>query len=87
MALGQAEQDPDLPRSVSFWDNSNVLGKVQSHLCFKTVAGQAELLAGQVNFRGSFPRSVNNVLLPILHPATYSKLLDLCVINKHIDRG
>ena len=28
-AIGQAEQDPDLPRSASI-----VLGKVESHLCF-----------------------------------------------------
>ena len=61
--MGQAEQDPDLPRSAS-----NVLGKVQSRLCFNRVAGQVEVLAGQVNFRGSLPRLGNNLLKAMLHP-------------------
>ena len=61
-AMGQAEQEPDLPRSAS-----NVLGKVQSLLCL-TMAGRVEVQAGQVNFRGSLPRAANNVLQPFLHP-------------------
>ena len=38
-----------------------------------TVAGKVEVLAGQVNFRGSLPRSENNVLQPMarLHPDFY----------------
>ena len=56
-AMGQAEPDPDLPRSAS-----NVLGKVQSQPLFNRVAGQVEVPTGQVNFRGSLPRSANNVL-------------------------
>ena len=32
------------------------------------MAGQVEVLVGQVNFRGSLPRSENNVLQPMLHP-------------------
>ena len=47
-AMGQAQQDPDLPRSAS-----NVLGKVQSLLCLNNrVAKQVEVQAGQVNFKG-----------------------------------
>ena len=33
------------------------------------VVGQVEVPAGQVNLRGSFPRSESDVLEPILHPA------------------
>ena len=66
--MGQAEQDPDLPRSVS-----NILGKVQYNLCL-TVAGQVEVPAGQVNFRVSLPCSANNVLQPMLHPAFHNYL-------------
>ena len=62
MEKGQAEQDPDLPRSAS-----NVLGRVQYHLCL-TVAGQVEVPAGQINFRGSLTHSGNNVSQPMLHP-------------------
>ena len=61
--MGQAEQDPDLPRLAI-----NVSGKVQSHLCIIRVAGQREVQTGQVNFRGSLPRSENSVLQPMLHP-------------------
>ena len=32
--------------------------------------------AGQVNFRGSLPRSENNVLQPMLHPA--NDVFSLC---------
>ena len=60
--MGQAEQDPDLPRLAS-----NVLGKVPSHLNL-TVVGQVEVPAGQVNLRASLHRSENNVLKPMLHP-------------------
>ena len=72
MAIGQAEQDPDLPRSAS-----NVLGKVQSHLYFR-VAGQVEVLAGEVNFMGSLPRSENNVFRPMLHPIDVFLLNEIC---------
>ena len=60
--LGQAEQGPNLPRSAS-----NVLSRCNSIL-FNRVAGQAEVAAGQVNFRGSLPCSASNVLEPMLHP-------------------
>ena len=64
-ALGQAEQDPDLPRS-----SSNVLGKVQCQSpLFNGVVGQVEVQVGQVNLRGSLPCSENNVLQTMLHPA------------------
>ena len=43
-AMGQAEQDPDLPRSAS-----NVLDKV----LFNTVARKVKVPSRQVNFRGS----------------------------------
>ena len=62
--MRQAEQDPDLPRPAS-----NVLGKIQSHLCLiNRMAGQVEVPAGHVNFRGSSPCSENNVLQAILRP-------------------
>ena len=69
--MGQAEQDPDLPRSGSY-----VLGRVQSHLCLNNrVMGQVEVQGGQINVRGSLPRSENNVLQPLLHPTlTHSPL-------------
>ena len=70
--MGQAEQDPDLPRSAS-----NVLGKVQSHL-YLTVAGQVEVLAGEVNFMGSLPRLENNVFRPMLHPVGVNLLMFSC---------
>ena len=60
--MGQAEQDPDLPRSAS-----NVLGKVQSHPCLTEWQGKWK--CRQVDFRGSLPRSENSVLQPMLHPA------------------
>ena len=59
--MGQAEQYPDLLRPAS-----NVLGPISPLL--NRVAGQVEVPAGQVNFRGSLPHSENNVLQPILHP-------------------
>ena len=33
------------------------------------MVGQVEVSAGHVNFRASLPRSENNVLQPMLHPA------------------
>ena len=36
---------------------------------FNRVAGQVEVLVGQVNYRGSLPCSASNILEPILHPA------------------
>ena len=62
MAIGQAEQDPNLPCSAS-----NVLERV--HLCL-TVAAQVEVPAGKVNLRGILSRSAGNVLETMLHPAT-----------------
>ena len=62
--MGQAEQDSDLPRSAG-----NVLAKVQSPPLFDRVAGQVDVLAGQVNFRGSLPCSEKIVQQPMLHPA------------------
>ena len=72
--MGQAEQDPDLPRSAS-----NVLGKVQ----YNRVAGQVEVPAGQVNFRGSLPRSANNVLQPMLHPDKCMGFKSISVSHTH----
>ena len=66
MAMGQAEQNPDLPSLAS-----NVLGKVQSHLNSLTeLRGKLKCrqAAGQVNFTASLPSSENNVLQHILHP-------------------
>ena len=68
--MGQAEQDPDLPRSAS-----NVLGKVQSHL-YLTVRGQVEVLAGEV-FMGSLPH-LENVFRPMLHPVGVNLLMFSC---------
>ena len=56
MAMGQAQQNPDLPR-------------LAISPLFNRVAGQVEVPAGQVNLRGSLPRSENNVLQPMLQPA------------------
>ena len=39
----------------------------------KKVTGQVEVLAGQVNLKGSLPRSANNVLQPMLHPELWNK--------------
>ena len=64
MATGQAEQDPDLPRSAS-----NVLSKVQSPLCSTECRGKWK--CRQVKFRGSLPRSENNVSQPMLHHVYY----------------
>ena len=38
------------------------------------------MLAGQVNFRSSLPRS-ENVLQPMLHPAAVPLLIDLHVLH------
>ena len=35
------------------------------------MAEQVEVPAGQFNFRGSLPRSENNVLQPMLHPGLH----------------
>ena len=37
---------------------------------FNRVAGQVEVTAGQVNFRGSLPHSEKNVFHPMLDPVT-----------------
>ena len=58
--MGQADHDPDLPRSA----NS---GQSPTSPLFNTVAGRVEVPAGQVNIRGSLPRSENNVLQLMLH--------------------
>ena len=36
---------------------------------FNRAAGQVEVLAGQVNFRGSLPHLASNALESMLHPA------------------
>ena len=69
MVIRQAEQDFNLPRLVN-----NALGGVLAMLqcnspLFNRVAGQVEVVAGQVNFRGCLPRLASNVLEPMLHPA------------------
>ena len=77
-AMGKAEQDPDLPCLAS-----NVFSKVQSHPLFNEVAGQAkvagqaELPAGQVNFRVSLLLSANTVLQPMLHPGIPSPVISI----------
>ena len=48
---------------VMFWAESL---QCNSHL-FNRVAGQVEVPAGQVNFRGSLPCLASNVLEPMLH--------------------
>ena len=73
--MGQAEQDPDLPPLAS-----NILAKVQFHL-YLTVAGQVEVLAGEVNFRGSLPRSENNVFSTYVAPCR-SKPIDVFLLNE-----
>ena len=62
MAMGQAGQDPKLPRMAS-----NVLGNV-TQLLLNRVAGQVEVPVGPVNFRDSLPCTESNVLEPMLHP-------------------
>ena len=57
MAMGQAEQDPDL-----------CFGQSPISPLFNRVAGLVEVPAGQVNFGDSLPSSENNVLKPMLHP-------------------
>ena len=49
-------------QQVMFWAKSNLT------FVKYLVVGQVEVKAGQVNFRGSLPRSENNVLQPMLHP-------------------
>ena len=41
--------------------------------------GEMEVPAGQVNFRGSLPRSKNNVLQPMLHPEMCKKHAIICI--------
>ena len=48
-----------------FWAKSNIT------FILNEVAGQVEVQAGQVNFRGSLLRSENDVLQPMLHPDGY----------------
>ena len=67
MTIAQAEHDLTWPaRQAMFWAESS---QCNSPL-FNRVAGQVEVLAGQVNFRGSLPCLASNVLEPILHPVT-----------------
>ena len=61
--MGQAEQDPDLLRSDKLYFGQSLISPM-----FNRVAGQVEVPTGQVNFRGSLPRSVNDLLQPMLHP-------------------
>ena len=75
MAIGQAEQVPNLPRSASYVESF----QCNSHL-FNRVAGQVEVLAGQVNFRGSLPCSASKVLEPVLHPLSLINVYLLILI-------
>ena len=62
--MGQAEQDPDWPRSVS-----NVFGKVQSHLCLTEWQGKWKCRRGKTTLgAASVPLSVL-FLQPMLHSA------------------
>ena len=61
---GQAEQDPDLPRSAS-----NVLGKVQCHLCLTEWRGKWKCWKGKSTLGAACPAHENNILPPMLHPA------------------
>ena len=73
MAIGQAEQDPNLSHSANnVWAEPSQCNS----LLFNRVEGQAEVPAGQVNLRGSFPCSASNVLEPMLHPALDQLLLN-----------
>ena len=67
MAMGQAEQDPDLPRSAS-----SVLGKVQSHLCLKKITewrGKGKCRRGKSTLGQLAPLRFNlTVLQSMLHP-------------------
>ena len=65
MAIGQAEQDPNLPHLAS-----NVLSSL-----YLTVAGQVEVPVGLVNLSGSLPHSANKFLEPLLHPDIVTKNL------------
>ena len=53
-------------RQVLFWAKSL---QCNSPL-FNRDMGQVEVLAGQVNFRGTLPCSASNALEPMLHPVT-----------------
>ena len=48
--MGQAEQDPDLPRSVG-----NVLGRVQSHLCLTEWWGKWKCRRGMSTLGAACP--------------------------------
>ena len=56
-AIEKVEQDPNLPGSAS-----------SDSPLFNRVAGQVDVLAGQVNLWGRLPCSASNVLEPTLHP-------------------
>ena len=56
--MGQAEQDPKLPHLAS-----NVLGKVQSHLCLTEWRGKWKCRWGK--------SKANNVLQAMLHPGIH----------------
>ena len=63
LALLQVNSAKTAPQ-VMFWTDSS---QCNSPL-FNRVAGQVEVLAWQVNLRGSLPCSASNVLEPMLHP-------------------
>ena len=61
-----------------------VIFRAESSQCnsplFKRVAGQVEVLAGQVNFMGSLPCSASNVLEPMLNPGV---ILTVVCVHTH----
>ena len=64
--MGQAEQDPDSPRSAN-----NVFWQSPIQPLLNRVVGQVEVPAGKVNFRGSLSRSANNVFQPTVNSHKY----------------
>ena len=71
-AMGQAEQDPDLPPSASY-----VLGNVQFHL-YLTVAGHVEVLAGESTLGAACPAQKIMFFRPMLHPVGVNLLMFSC---------
>ena len=63
--IRQAEQDAHF-RDPAY--TVTLLSLQRNSLLFNKVAGQVEVLAGQVNFRASFPRTARDVLEPMFHP-------------------
>ena len=79
-AIGQAEQDPNLPRSASnevmFWAESS---QCNSLLFLKQSGGTS---GSAVNLRGSVLRSSSNVLEATLQPGDTSMLYGITNVFK-----